>query len=285
MKKLIFKLTSTPRLSHILGKGSNIFIQNNYVRSFLYSDIGANYGLSFHDKVEIIKRFKRTVNNVTSGTSWLFHILMAKEILSIPKEIDGDLIECGCWKGASSVNLSIVAKIAGRKLWVCDSFEGLPDEGEILHTAPHFHMKGKYHKGDFLGAFDEVKSNVSNYGEIDSCVFIKGFFEHSLKTIPNNKYVFAFLDVDLVSSTKDCLLHIWPRLQENCQIYSDDAGDLEVVKIYFDDEWWSKNLDGKSPGFIGSGCGLPVSVSGSPHGYCLKKQTFDEYKVPANLHE
>src|SRR6266567_2092263 len=40
--------------------------------------------------------------------------------------IEGDLVECGCYLGGSSAKLSLVAAALGRRLWVCDSFQGLP---------------------------------------------------------------------------------------------------------------------------------------------------------------
>ena len=44
---------------------------------------------------------------------------------SLPRS-KGAVVECGCWCGGSTANLSLVCDIVGRQLIVYDSFEGLP---------------------------------------------------------------------------------------------------------------------------------------------------------------
>jgi len=39
----------------------------------------------------------------------------------------GVLVECGCYQGGSSAKLCLVAAMTARKLYVCDSFQGLPE--------------------------------------------------------------------------------------------------------------------------------------------------------------
>ena len=84
------------------------------------------------------------------------------------------------------------------------------------------------------------------------------------------KLVFAFVDVDLTSSMKDCIRHLWPRLADEGLIYTDDSCDMEVVRVWFDDAWWQQELGSRAPGYVGSGCGLPLSVAGSSLGYAQK---------------
>jgi len=52
--------------------------------------------------------------------------VIAMKLLELPIDMQGDVVECGCWKGGATVNLSLICKITGRKLKVYDSFEGLP---------------------------------------------------------------------------------------------------------------------------------------------------------------
>ena len=52
---------------------------------------------------------------------------MAVKLLEIPPEVEGVVVECGCYLGGSTANLSLVCEIVGRELMVYDSFEGLPD--------------------------------------------------------------------------------------------------------------------------------------------------------------
>jgi len=221
-------------------------------------------------KEELIKQFYLTTANVETATSPIYHIVMALEILSIPPEVEGDIIECGCWKGGSTANLSLVCKLVGRRLIVCDSFEGLPEEEErLMHHYPHLKVYGYYERGMYTAQLDEVKENITRYGDISVCKFVPGFFSETLKIL-NSQIVFAFIDVDLGSSMKDCIKYIWPLLGNGSKVYTDDSCDMEVVKVWFDDVWWNKEMNQVAPGYVGSGCGLPLSPKLTSLGYAVK---------------
>jgi hypothetical protein len=56
----------------------------------------------------------------------------------IRNNILGDLIETGVWRGGSTIFMRAVLKaygIAGRRVWVADSFEGLPKPNAELYPA------------------------------------------------------------------------------------------------------------------------------------------------------
>jgi hypothetical protein len=156
---------------------------------------------------------------------------------------------------------------------VYDSFQGLPDDSLKRHVTPHFGIYGYYKQGMFCGRLDEVRENIRRFGDFQVCDLIPGFFSDSLKAL-RNPLVFAFLDVDLVSSTQDCLRYIWPLLVEGGAIYTDDAGDMDVVRVFFDEAWWRRNLQCASPGYIGSGCGLPLNPHYSSLGYTRRLSEF-----------
>ncbi len=244
------------------------------IREFVDGDAGSAYGLSPGKKRGLVEQFKRNTACIESGTPFIAHVVLANAVLAVPPEIEGDLVECGVWKGASSASLSLVAQLTGRRLKVCDSFAGLPDEGGTRHTGMHTGVYGHYKEGMFKGTMEEVCENIGKYGAFDACDFVAGFFDASLGALAD-PVVFAFLDVDLESSTRDCLRVLWPRLVENGFIYCDDAGDLEVVKAYFDDPWWQENLGCPAPGLVGSGCGLPLAATYSSLGYTRKQTRFD----------
>jgi hypothetical protein len=239
------------------------------VDEFISGDAGAIYGLRPRDKLRLVEQFDRVNSRIQSGTYTALQLVLAREILSIPREKEGDVVECGCWKGASSASLSLVCQIVKRRLIVCDSFEGLPDDGMNLHVGLHFGVYGYYRKGMFEGRLEEVQQNISTYGEIRVCEFIKGFFSDTLRQL-SRPIVCGFLDVDLVPSTYDCLRYIWPLLVDGGAVYTDDAGDLACVRPFFNDAWWKQHLGCDAPGYIGSGCGLPLNSQYSSLGYARK---------------
>jgi hypothetical protein len=259
--------------SDIMGHEADHAFASYLLRDFVNCDYGEAYGIKRLDRQMLVERFERNNREIQSATSTPVHIVLAREILSIPPSVKGDVIECGVFKGASTASLSAVCHMVGRRLLVCDSFQGLPDEGMKLMVAPHFGIYGYYRKGMFCGSLEEVRENVSRFGKVEGCQFIPGFFAESLRQL-SGPIVFGFLDVDLVSSTQDCLRYIWPLLVEGGKLYTDEAGDMDVVRVFFDDQWWRKNLRCKAPGYVGSGCGLALNPRYSATGYTQRISEF-----------
>ena len=200
LKKIYYNLPII--LQNYIDKAASK-ISNNFEEEFINSDVGQKYDLGKSDKEKIIKRIKYALKKVDSATSINVHLELGKQILSLDKK-EGFIVECGCYKGATTISLSIFAKIVGKKLIVYDSFEGLPSDTDKFkdRNYPYLKLTGKYKKGMYEGNLEEVKENISLFGEIDLCNFRKGFFEDSMKT-HSEKIDFLFLDVDLVKSTKD----------------------------------------------------------------------------------
>ncbi len=123
--------------------------------------------------------------------------------------VEGDVIECGTYKGFSACCLSWVCSYLGRRLIVADSFEGLPEN----ETDPY------YKKGDFCGQIDEVKANIEDFGKIDQVEFVKGFYETSLQGF-NRTLCMIWMDVDLFESATDILTNAFAKLSENGVIIS-----------------------------------------------------------------
>ena len=232
--------------------------------------VGKEYSLDLDQKKELVEQFKTNTIKIQTAVCWIYYVAIATVIFNIPKSRQGDIIECGSWKGGSSAILSLICNKVGRKLIVADSFEGIPaDDNKEGHFYTHLSVLGYYEKGMYDGTLPEVKKNIKKYGKIRTCRFIKGFYKDSLK---NFKFplVFAFLDVDLRSSLEDSVKYLWPHLLDNSYIYTDDSCDMDVVKFWFDEIWWQKNLKVKAPGYVGSGCGLPINPDYSSLGYARK---------------
>jgi O-methyltransferase len=244
-------------------------LEDFVLERFYNSDAGAAYGLDRQAKMKLVAEIQSVEQHVPHGTSALHHIVLANEILSLPPTLPGSVIECGCWKGASTASLSLICARARRKLIVCDSFAGLPEDERVVHHYPHLSVFGYYQKGMYVGRLEEVKANITRHGDISACQFVPGFFADSLKTLTET-IAFAFLDVDLASSMRDCIKYIWPLLVDGGLIYTDDSCDMEVVRAWFDDAWWERELGARAPGYVGSGCGLPFSPMFSSLGYARK---------------
>jgi O-methyltransferase len=236
--------------------------------------IGGDYGIGTWQKLKLLRRMRRNIRRIETLSDFREHMELAGAILRVPRSVKGDVVECGCYLGGSSVNLSLVCGMVGRRLIICDSFEGLPEPSEYdrSHFAIHVGHTDRYRKGMFAAPLDTVKANLARYGNLDVCDFRVGFFDQTMPQLQGD-VVMAFLDVDLIDSLKPCLAGIWPILRDGCRIYVHEARSLPLVSVFFDSAWWHENLGEDAPGFVGSGVGLPLAMAttwGSELGYAQK---------------
>jgi O-methyltransferase len=245
------------------------------IRIFLTSkEIGGEYGVGFRAKFGLLCRFYMNTRKVETLSDFREHMELAAGVLRVPRATEGSVVECGCYVGGSTVNLSLVCAMTGRKLIVFDSFEGLPEPKEYdrWHHSIHLGHTDVYYKGRFAAAREVVERNVSRFGDISVCEFRAGYYDKTMSDV-SEPVVMAFLDVDLIDSLKPCLKGLWPNLQPGCRIYTHEARNLPLVAVYFDQAWWRRELNEDAPGFVGSGVGLPLAADaylGSELGYAQK---------------
>lgn len=138
--------------------------------------------------------------------------------------VPGDLIETGVWKGGSTIMMRGILKANGimnRKVWVADSFAGLPAPNEHLYPAD----KGDvHHTIDSLKiSIDQVKENFDAYGLLDNqVVFLKGWFSETLPNAPIEKIAVLRLDGDMYESTMDALNSLYEKVSVGGYVIVDD---------------------------------------------------------------
>ena len=210
-----------------------------------------NKNISIIDKLIIIKKIYIISHNIESPHTQREMLTFISDIMSISKQNDGIIIEAGCYKGSSSSKFSLAADIVKKKLFIFDSFEGIPDNNE-KHDKSIFNKDVKFNKGDYCGSLEEVKNNIKQYGKIDSCIFIKGWFEDTLPDLKKSVSL-AYIDVDLASSTKTCLKYIYPLLDEGGILYSQDGHLPLIVNLLKDESFWLNEVGYPKPEIIGLG--------------------------------
>jgi hypothetical protein len=251
---------------------------------YFASQTGKQYGIGFFAKIHLLFRMARNQRRIPTASHFLEHIIMAVEIMKVQASLPGSVVECGSFKGGSTANLSLICALCHRKLEVFDSFTGLPepsasDRAHLVVGSSEVHT---YQKGAYCGNLTEVKANVERFGEIKVCGFTPGYFEQTLPDF-TNPCVFIFLDVDLVESLKTCCRYLWPRLQNNCRLFTHEAQHLDIAKLFFDREWWLSTTSEDAPGLIGAGTGLGLlPFAGGFHsslGYAVKNPEMGAYKI------
>ncbi len=117
--------------------------------------------------------------------------------------VEGDLIETGVWRGGACIFMRAVLAaygVADRKVFVADSFEGLPRPDAAKYPAD----KGdSLYKHPFLAVSREnVENNFRKYGLLDEqVVFLQGWFKDTLPKAPIQKLSILRLDGDMYGST------------------------------------------------------------------------------------
>lgn len=143
----------------------------------------------------------------------------------IENRIPGDMIETGVWRGGACILMRAILKAYGiedRRVWVADSFQGLPEPKPELPAD-----RGDSHHlySSLAVSLAEVQANFAKYGLLDDQVqFLKGWFSDTLATAPIKHLSILRLDGDMYESTIDALLALYDKVVEGGFIIVDDFG-------------------------------------------------------------
>jgi O-methyltransferase len=158
-------------------------------------------------------------------------------LLAVKPETQGCIVEAGCFKGGSTAKLSLLASLLHRRLFVFDSFEGIPEHHEA-HTTDIFGERAGFPIGSYCGRLEEVEENIRRYGVLDCCDLVRGWFEDTLPSF-SKPVALAFIDVDLASSTRTCLRYLYPLLVPGGTILSHDGHLPLCIEVFRDVASWA----------------------------------------------
>ena len=147
------------------------------------------------------------------------------ELLEKAVSLEGDLIECGVFRGGSiRMICKTVRDLVGRKKTVfgLDSFEGFPETSFSSADTKLFRPVSRL-KGKFQDASD-VPGLLTDFAEAFDIVLNlrKGFFEDTLPELVDRRYCFIHLDCDTYNSHRECLHALFDRLVPGGVIVYDD---------------------------------------------------------------
>jgi O-methyltransferase len=132
------------------------------------------------------------------------------------RNVPGDLIETGVWRGGGSILMRAVLKahgITNRRVLVADSFQGFPPEDGV----PDYINKA------CTASRQTVEANFRKYGLLDDqVVFLEGWFKDTLPSAPIDRLAIMRLDGDLYNSTMDALNALYPKLSAGGYCIIDD---------------------------------------------------------------
>lgn len=218
------------------------------------------YGLTRWKRFRLGLRMYRNTKQVWTGISFRAHLAMAVKLFEVPASRKGVVVECGCFRGGTTANLSLMCEAVGRELYVYDSFEGLPpaEAGDQFANPDGV--------GFLAAGLDQVKAHVAAHGSLDRCTFVPGWFEDTVH-LHEPPIVLMFLDVDYQASLRDCILGLWPRLVDRGLCFIDEYPLMDYCALFWSERFWSTHFDRMPPGLMGSGTGVAVGgfFLGGPH--------------------
>jgi O-methyltransferase len=150
----------------------------------------------------------------------------------IARNVPGDLIETGVWRGGTTIFMRALLKAAGatgRTVWVADSFEGLPEpDAEKFPREAQAHAS-KTMSTDFQHlavSRADVEANFARFGLLDEQVrFLEGWFKDTLPAAPIERLAVMRLDGDYYESTMDALTNLYDKLSPGGYVVVDDYGE------------------------------------------------------------
>ena len=153
--------------------------------------------------------------------------------------VPGDFVELGCYKGDTSLLLAEVLKDSDKKLWIYDSFEGLPEKSAFDNSL----LGEDFKKGELLVTKREVKERFLRAG-LKVPVIKKGWFSSFSSDDLPEKISFCFLDGDFYESIRGGLKLVENKLSDGAILIVHDYNNpaLPGVKKAVD-EWGASKIE------------------------------------------
>jgi len=183
---------------------------------------------------EVRSLIKRVKPFTMSGPERIAALYDATRYIAKNK-IQGDIVECGVWKGGSMMVAALTLLAAGPArptLHLFDTYEGMTAPTDIdrssLFAATAAELLADKGKSASIWAYsplDEVRHNLSSTGyPTNRMRFVKGRVEDTLPAEAPDKISLLRLDTDWYESTKHELVHLFPRLVSGGVLIIDDYG-------------------------------------------------------------
>lgn len=143
-----------------------------------------------------------------------------EEVLRV--NISGDVCEFGCYNGTTSLYLGRLIKAykSDKRLWLYDSFEGLPEKSSEDEAG----LGQEFRAGELKASKKVLLDEFGRAGLPRPIVKKSWFNDLTLNDVPS-EISFAFLDGDYYKSIKDSFNLISSRLSSRATVVVDDYGN------------------------------------------------------------
>jgi O-methyltransferase len=163
----------------------------------------------------------------------------------VAADVAGDVVECGVWRGGSSMLAALTLSHLGtsRRLWLYDTFEGMPPPGahDVRYSGEHAaasldpaqRIAGV--SNDWAWAtLEDVTSNMGSTGHWD-LELVAGMVEDTIPARVPETISLLRLDTDWYESTRHELEQLYPRLSQGGVLIIDDYGHWKGARRAVDE--------------------------------------------------
>lgn len=232
-------------------------------RAAILAFLRARYpiALPLAERLVLVARFLHVTNHVRTYHTQAEMLTVADRVLRRAGRPGLTVVEAGAGKGGGTAKLSLVARLAGARLMVCDSFRGMPPNDER-----HENVYGRpveFREGAFRGTLELVRRTVARFGAPETCEFVKGWFRDTLPTLVRPLDV-VLLDVDLVASTRTCIQWLYPRIRPGGVLLSQDGHLHATIATLGSPAFWRQEVGMDPPAIHGLGTAKLVEVPARP---------------------
>jgi len=165
----------------------------------------------------------------------------------VKNNIEGDFVECGVWRGGSTMAAIDTLQKAGdksREIYLFDTYEGMSEPTEhdkVITGTAAIELLNSSNREDATSvwcysALDEVQKNVGSLKYPSNQVhYIKGKVEDTIPQTLPKKIALLRLDTDWYESTAHELKYLYPLLVPGGVIIIDDYGNWEGARKAVDE--------------------------------------------------
>ncbi len=227
----LLRSTATPSAGHAPGASAEVaelrrlyldMVQRTIINT-VYEDPAQTFGTSYQPEVREIGSDWPSLAHSMIGNRRMGNLRAVCED-SIAERIPGDFIETGVWRGGACILMRAVLKawgITDRRVWVADSFAGLPPPTPDKYPADRGDNSFEYR--ELAVSLEQVQANFSKYDLLDDQVrFLKGWFKDTLPAAPIERLAVLRLDGDMYESTMDTLNALYHKVSTGGFVIVDD---------------------------------------------------------------
>lgn len=171
----------------------------------------------FNSHPEFEEAFGRwTQNDKGRGLDFARIWGMALNCKQALKSGPGSIAELGVYQGQSAALLSLYAERFSRRIYLCDTFDGFPDQ--------QFELEEDMSDGK-KAAFKDIslESAQATVGDYAGARWLVGMFPDTIsQEMRDDQFAFVSIDCDIYEPIRQGLKFFWPRMQPGGVIFIHD---------------------------------------------------------------